>query len=149
MEPGAYLAYWHWLVLALSLIIFEIIAPTAIFLWFAVAAVIVGLVLLFFPGVSWETQLVLFSALSIAAIIVWRLYIKKYPPANNQYPTLNKRGEDLVGRVFTLEEDIVNNYGKIRVDDTMWKIRGADVAAGNRVRVVEVDGTVLVVKLQN
>ena len=78
MEPGAYLAYWHWLVLALSLIIFEIIAPTAIFLWFAVAAVSVGLVMLFFPGVSWETQLVLFSALSIAAIIVWRLYIKKY-----------------------------------------------------------------------
>ena len=149
MEAVTYLAYWHWLVLGLSLIIFEIIAPTAVFLWFAVAAVIVGLILLFFPDVSWETQVMLFSILSIAAVIAWRLYIKKYPPADNQYPTLNKRGEDLVGRVFTLQEDIVDNYGKIRVDDTMWKIRGADITAGKRVRVVEVDGTVLVVRPEN
>ena len=149
MELIINLAYWHWLMLALLLIIVEIIAPTAIFLWFAVAAVIIGLMLLLFPDVNWETQLILFSVLSIAAIIAWRFYVKKHPPADNEYPTLNRRGEELVGRVFTLEEDIIDNYGKIRVDDTMWKIRGLDVGAGNRVRVVEVDGTVLVVKPEN
>ena len=149
MELIINLAYWHWLVLALLLIIVELIAPTAIFLWFAVAAVIIGLILLLFPDVNWETQLILFSVLSIAAIIAWRFYVKKHPPADNEYPTLNRRGEELVGRVFTLEEDIIDNYGKIRVDDTMWKIRGLDIGAGNRVRVVEVDGTVLVVQPEN
>jgi hypothetical protein len=35
-------------------------------------------------------------------------------------PKLNRRGEQYVGRTFTLEEPIVNGHGKIRVDDSTW-----------------------------
>lgn len=140
------LEYWHWLAFALALIIIEMLAPGAVFLWFGVAAGVVGILLLLMPNLAWQAQLVLFSALSIVSLLAWRSYAKKHPPANNNYPTLNKRGDDLIGRVFTLDEGIVNNYGKIRVDDTMWKIRGNDVVAGAKVRVTAVDGTVLVVE---
>ena len=146
MELISHLEFWHWLVLGLVFIIIEMLAPAAIFLWFGVAAAIVGVIMFVFPSMSWELQLILFSVLSVTSIVAWKAYAKSHPPEDNQYPTLNKRGEDLIGRVFTLEEDIVNNYGKIRVDDTMWKIRGDDVVAGNRVRVTQVDGTVLVVE---
>ena len=146
MELITNLEYWHWSVLGLIFIIIEMLAPGAIFLWFGVAAAAVGVVLFLVPGLSWEIQLILFSVLSVSSIFAWRAYAKSHPPADNNYPTLNKRGEDLVGRVFTLEENIINNYGKIRVDDTMWKIRGEDIVAGKRVRVIKVDGTVLVVK---
>ena len=140
------LEYWHWFVLALVLIIVEALAPGATFLWFGIAAAVVGVLLLIIPTMTWQVQLVLFSILSVVSVLAWRTYAKRHPPPEDRYSTLNKRGEDLVGRVFTLEEGIVNNYGKIRVDDTMWKIRGEDVGAGTRIRVIDVDGTVLVVE---
>ena len=140
------LEYWHWLAFALVLIIIEMVAPTAVFLWFGVAAGVVGVLLLIAPTLGWQVQLILFSVLSVVSILAWRSYAKKHPPADNNYPTLNKRGDDLIGRVFTLDEGIVNNYGKLKVDDTMWKIRGTDANAGARVRVTAVDGTVLVVE---
>jgi membrane protein implicated in regulation of membrane protease activity len=145
------LEYWHWLVLALVLIIIEMIAPSAIFLWFGIAAGIVGVLLLFMSGMAWQIQFVLFSLLSITTILAWKAYVKKHPAEEDKtYSTLNKRGDDLIDRVFTLEENIINNYGKIRVDDTMWKIRcDSDMNVGGRVKVIRVDGTVLVVEPQD
>ena len=143
------LEYWHWLALALLLIIIEMVAPSAVFLWFGVAAGVLGVALLLIPSMAWQVQLILFSVLSVGSLLAWRSYAKKHPPADNKYPTLNKRGDDLIGRVFTLDEGIVNNYGKLRVDDTMWKIRGSDTDAGSRVRVTAVDGTVLVVESEH
>lgn len=61
-------------------------------------------------------------------------------------PTLNRRGQQYVGRVFTLSEAIVNGVGKIKVDDTLWKVKGKDTEVGKRVRVTEVDGVVLLVE---
>jgi membrane protein implicated in regulation of membrane protease activity len=48
--------------------------------------------------------------------------------------------------VFTLSEAIVNGTGKIHVDDTMWKVDGADLPEGTQVRVTGVAGTVLTVE---
>jgi membrane protein implicated in regulation of membrane protease activity len=36
--------------------------------------------------------------------------------------------------------------GKIRVDDTTWKIRGEDCPVGTRVEVTGVDGTIFKVE---
>ena len=149
MEFLSNLEYWHWLAIALVFFIIEMLAPGAIFLWFGAAAVVVGIIMLVASDLTWQIQIILFSLLSVISLVAWRMYVKKNPPSDNEYPTLNKRGEDLVGRVFTLDENIVNNYGKIKVDDTMWKIRGEDLASGGKVRVTEVDGTVLVVKKED
>jgi hypothetical protein len=51
-----------------------------------------------------------------------------------------------VGRVFTLGNPIVNGEGKIKVDDSIWKIRGPDCEPGARVRVNGVDGVVLTIE---
>jgi hypothetical protein len=53
-----------------------------------------------------------------------------------------------VGRDFTLDTPIVNGQGKIRVDDSTWKIRGKDCGAGSLVTVVGVDGVVLQVEVK-
>ena len=52
-----------------------------------------------------------------------------------------------MGRTFTLDEPIVNGLGKVRVDDSTWKISGEDCAAGSKVRVVDVDGVVFRVEV--
>jgi len=138
--------YWHWWVLGLVLLILEVFAPGAFFLWLAIAAGLVGGALLMFPDLGWQTQLLLFSALGVVSVVAGRTWLRRHPISTDQ-PTLNRRGEQYIGRVFTLDEPVVNGQGKIRVDDTTWKIHGEDCALGTRVRVIGVDGTVLQVDL--
>ena len=59
---------------------------------------------------------------------------------------LNRRTEALVGRVFTLEKPIVDGVGRVRIDDTVWRVSGPDAAAGSRVEVVRADGANLTVE---
>ena len=134
--------FWHWWVLGIICLVIETFAPGAIFIWFGASAGLMGFLLLFLPDLSWQIQITIFSVLSVLSIVMRYQYRKKVPEENTN-PTLNKRGEELVGRVFTLDEPIVNNYGKIRVDDTMWKINGTDAEVGQKIKVISLEGTVL------
>ena len=142
MMENATIEFWHWWIFAAVLLVVESFATGTFFLWMGVASVAVGFLLLLIPDLRWEYQFLIFSALSVASIVTWRMYLRRNPTATDR-PTLNRRGEQYVGRTFTLTEPIVNGNGKIRVDDSIWKIEGADVPAGQRVRVVGVDGTIL------
>ena len=139
------ITYWHWWILAAALIILEVFAPGAFFLWLGIAAGVVGGLIYLTPALGWEYQVLVFSVLSVASILVWRKYFRITPEETDE-PALNRRGEQYVGRVFTLTEPIVNSMGKIRVDDTTWKIRGEDCPVGTRVEVTGVDGTIFKVE---
>jgi membrane protein implicated in regulation of membrane protease activity len=145
MEWLQQVEFWHWWVAAVVLLILEVFAPGAFFLWLAIAAGVLGLVVMAMPAMAWDMQLLLFAVLSVAAVVLGRVWLKRHPIGTDR-PMLNRRGEQYVGRVFTLDDAVVNGFGKIRVDDTTWKIRGDDCAAGARVRVVGVDGTTLLVE---
>lgn len=138
--------FWQWWIAGLILLVLEVFVPGAFFLWMGVAAGVTGFVLFLAPGTGWEYQLLLFAVLSVVSILVWRIYLLKHPTATDR-PMLNRRGEQYVGRMFTLEEPVVNGSGKIRVDDSTWKIEGQDCPRGSRVKVVGVDGTVLRIEL--
>jgi len=144
MEWLQQVEFWHWWVAAVVLLILEVFAPGAFFLWLAIAAGVLGLVVMAVPAMAWDMQLLVFAVLSVAAVVLGRVWLKRHPIGTDR-PTLNRRGDQYVGRVFTLDEPVINGFGKIRVDDTTWKIRGDDCAAGSRVRVVGVDGTTLLV----
>jgi len=138
-------SYWHWWVLGVLLIILEILSPAIFFLWMGISAGVVGLLVLLMPTMGWETQILLFAAFSVASIVIWRHYLKLHPIQSDQ-PQLNRRGEQYVGRRFTLDEPIVNGQGKIRVDDTTWKITGNDCPEGTHVHVTGVAGVILEVE---
>ena len=53
-------------------------------------------------------------------------------------PDLNRRAEQLIGRVLLLEEAIEGGRGKVRVGDTLWLAVGAELPAGTRVKVTGV-----------
>lgn len=139
------LVFWHWLVAALVLLVLEVFAPGTVFLWLGVSAAVVGVVLAILPSIPWQIQFVLFAVFAVVAIVAWRSYQRKHPAESDQ-PTLNRRGEQYIGRVLTLDDPIVNGVGKVHVDDSTWKINGADADAGTRVRVTDVRGTVLQVE---
>ena len=138
--------YWHWWVLAVVLVILEVLSPGVFFLWMGIAAGVVGFLVYLQPGMFWEYQILFFAVFSVVSIVLGRAFLKRRPIATDE-PHLNRRGEQYVGRTFTLDEPIVNNQGKIRVDDTTWKIHGDDCEAGRKVKVSGVDGVVLVVEL--
>jgi inner membrane protein len=141
----AQIEYWHWWSLGIALLVLEAFAPGAIFLWMGIAAGVVGLVLLVAPAIAWQAQLIAFAVLSVVAVVGWRLF-QRGRGARREASTLNRRGEQYVGRRFTLDQPIVNGDGKLRIDDTMWRVAGEDMAAGTTVRVVGADGVILKVQ---
>jgi len=140
-----HLTYWHWFILAAILIILEVFAPGAFMLWIGIAAGVVGAVLYFVPTLTWEYQFILFSIAAVGSIVAWRAWRQAHPVITDE-PTLNRRGAQYIGRVFTLDAPIINGIGKIRVDDSTWKIEGADCPAGTKIRVAGIENTVLKVE---
>ena len=145
MEFLQTIEFWHWWVAAVALIIVEALVPGAVFLWLGVSAGVVGAILLAAPGLSWEIQVMIFAVLSVGSVFGWRVYQKSHP-TETDLPTLNRRGEQYIGRIITLDKAIVNRVGKVRLDDTSWKVEGGDLPAGTTVKVVGVDGVVLKVE---
>ena len=145
MSPLEQIEFWHWWIAGVALVIIEVFAPGAIFMWLGISAGIVGAMLLAVPDISWQVQFLVFALLSVGSIAGWRVYHKRNP-TETDLPSLNRRGEQYVGRVFTLEDGITNGTGVVRVDDSRWKIEGEDLPAGTKVRVTGVEGTVLKVE---
>lgn len=139
------LEFWHWMILGLGLAVIEVLVPGTFFLWLGIAAGLTGLALLALPGLGWEYQLIVFGVLSVASVAGWRFYLTRRPIQTDD-ATLNRRGEQYVGRVFTLVEPIADGRGTVRVGDSNWRADGPDLPAGARVRVTGVAGTVLKVE---
>ena len=45
-----------------------------------------------------------------------------------------------------LSEPILNGFGRVALDDSVWRIAGPDLGAGQRIRIVGHDGAVLKVE---
>ena len=139
------LVFWHWFLLGLLLLVAEVLLSMDYFLiWVAAAALIVGAVAWLAPTLGWEMQVVAFGVLAIASFFLGRR-VNPGNPASDR-PSLNRRGQSYVGRTFTLSAPIVNGVGTLHVDDSQWRISGADVAAGTQVRVIAADGATLKVE---
>jgi len=133
--------FWYWWVIGFILLVLEILTPGYFFMWMAISGFVTGILAFLIPATSMDMQILIFSVLSVAAIIVWKFYAKKHP-MKSDHPLLNKRGVQYIGRVFNLYEPIKNGQGKIKVDDSIWKVHGEDCTIDNRVKVVAIRGTV-------
>ena len=140
-----HIVFWHWWILAGLLLILELTAPALFFLWLGIAAASVGLILLVFPSIDLETQLILFAITSIVAVLAWRKY-RESRPATTDQPNLNRRGQQYIGRVFSLSTAITNGVGKVTVDDSTWKVKGPDLPEGTHIRVTGIEGVVFKVE---
>lgn len=140
------LEFWHWFAFAVLLIIVDVATgANFLFLWSGIAAALVGVLLLIMPKMGWEYQLMIFGLGVMSSILVWFFFLRKHKQATDQ-PKLNLRNEQYIDRVFDLDEPIVNGRGKVRVGDTWWKVKGADLPQGTKVKVVAVDGVILIVE---
>lgn len=136
------LVYWHWFILGVVLMAAEALLPGSFLIWFGAGALATGILVFLAPALPWQAQWVAFAVISLASIVWWRRHGGRFA-RQPSHPTLNQRGAGYVGRRFTLAEAIVDGVGRLHVDDTMWRIEGADLPAGATVIVIGVDGNAL------
>jgi inner membrane protein len=138
--------HWFWFVLSIALFALEMAVPGVIFMWLAFAGIVVGGVVLIMPGTGVEIQFILFSVLGIISVYSGRNYLKKNPIISED-ENLNDRGARYVGHNYTLERDLINGEGKVRIGDSLWLVRGDfEAEVGTSVKVVGSDGVVLIVE---
>ena len=135
---------WAWIIAGAILLALELAVPGAFMMWLGIAAVLVG-ALSFLVDWSWQLQCIAFAVFAAASVPLWRRFALKVEP-QSEAPLLNRRTEALIGRVFTLDKPIVDGIGTVRIDDTIWRVRGPDRPAGSRVKITQADGANLAVE---
>lgn len=132
------LTHWTWWIAGLVLVMLEVVLPGVFLLWLGVSALIIGVILLFAPGLAVAFQFALFAVLSLVAVFLSRKYLQKHRTAEQR--KLSARGAHYIGRVVTVEDALSGGAGKVRVEDTVWRAQGADAAAGARVKITGITG---------
>lgn len=131
---------WFWWGVAAALFALEALMPGTFMLWLGFAAIATALVHLVLPGLDPTWQWFLFAILSLISVAAGWQWRRTHPPRVSDQPLLNRRGEQLVGRVYPLESAIVDGRGRVKIGDAFWTVEGVDLPAGSRVRVVAIDG---------
>lgn len=124
-----------WAAAALLLMSAELLLPEIFLLWLGIAAGAVFFIVWAFPGLSPLGQAMAFVVLAIVSVGVYIKFVRGRHVAPDQ-PLLNKRGEQLIGKVLPLHEAIVNGQGRVKFGDALWTVEGRDMPAGTSVRVV-------------
>lgn len=145
MELLQEITYWHWWIFAALLIVLEIFAPGALFMWLAIAAGVTGVTVLLPLGLTWQMQLLVFAVVAVFSAVIGRTWLSRRP-IETDHPNLNQRGQIYIGRELTLTSAISNGMGKAQVDDSVWQVSGPPLDQGARVKVVNVDGATLIVE---
>jgi hypothetical protein len=130
--------YLYWWTLAVCLLLLEFLAIGTIgsfFLWPAIAAALMGLVVRSYT-IEPQYQILTLATVSVLSVILWRAYLRRNPLKSDQ-PFLNLRGAELVGQTYPVTEAIVDGLGRIDVADGSWRVEGPNCPVGTRVRVVD------------
>jgi len=131
-----------WGCLALLLIAAETLAPGVFMLWLGVAAGIVFAIVLVFPGIPLLWQTVGFVLFSFALIPAYRYFFRMHDRQSDQ-PLLNRKAEQLIGKVLPLHQAIVNGQGRVKIGDALWTVEGPDMPQGTQVRVIGATSMIL------
>lgn len=141
--------YWLWLICGTTLLIVEILAPHFVTIWFALAALVTGVVAYWVGDVA--AQLTVFSVSSIILFSIGWGWLR-----NNMKMSARARhaGEAVIGEAGTVVSSNVGDppSGKVRFQvpihgDDVWEyISDERLFAGDRCVVTEVVGTMVRVK---
>ncbi|MCX8086428.1 MAG: NfeD family protein [Rhodocyclaceae bacterium] len=139
------LLWWHWVVGGIILIVAELVVPSFVLIWFGVGALIVALfVALFEPGLA--MQLALWLIASLALVVAW---FKVFKPSMHK-TKIGMSDAGVIGEVGVLVHDVAPfQKGQVRfqkplLGDDVWVcIADEEIKSGERVKVLEVEGSFL------
>jgi membrane protein implicated in regulation of membrane protease activity len=134
---------WAWFVTGLVLLALELVAPGGYFLWLGAAGLVTG-VAAFIPGLATSWQVTIFGVLALIIVVGWTMVTRNRKGTDR--PLLNQRAERFIGHEGVIDEPIKDGFGRLVLGDSIWRIAGPDLAAGQKVRIVGHEGAVLKVE---
>ena len=96
--------------------------------------------------IAFTWQILVFCGVSVLSVLLGRALWGSDRGGESDKPLLNQRARQLIGRHFVLATPIHSGRGRITAGDSLWSVKGPDMPAGSTVRVVDADGTVLIVE---
>ena len=138
------LEWWHWEIAGLALVLLELAVPAFFIIWFCFGAMLVGLVLLVAPGLALSAQIGVWVLASVAMTVLWFRVFKR-----SQHKTLvGTAAGEVIGEIGLLVSAVAPfERGKVRFQRPVlgaeeWAcVAESAIAAGQRVRVVSVEGS--------
>jgi membrane protein implicated in regulation of membrane protease activity len=139
---------WWWVTLGVVLIGLEMATMSFFLIWPGFAALVIGLMLAFWPDLGGEAQVALFAGLAIAFTWIGRTIIARTGQAETDRPQLNRRTGRLIGRRAKVVISFESGEGKVEIDGVRWRARntGAEVEKGAEVTVTGAEGMILKVE---
>lgn len=134
-----------WAAAALLLGLAELFVPGVFLIFLAVGAAVTAGIVAAVPDLPLAAALASFGMWSSVAVLVGRRWYRDYA-VDTDDPLLNDRAARLIGTTARLDTAIEQGRGRVRVADGSWPAAGPDLPAGTTVRIVAVDGGVVVIE---
>lgn len=138
--------WWYWAIGGIVLILLELAIPAFFVIWFGLGALLVAGVLLIAGELSLTTQLLLWTLASLAMVVLW---FRVFSPLRQRTLVGTADGE-VIGEVGLLVGAVAPfARGKVRFQRPIlgaeeWAcMADSNIAAGERVRVVSIEGSYL------
>lgn len=136
--------WWHWTVGGIALVLLELAIPAFFVIWFGFGALLLSVVLLAMPSLSLTAQILLWLAASIAMAILWFKVFKR----SSHKTLIGTAAGDVIGEAGLLVSSVAPfQRGKVRFQRPIlgseeWACTAeTEIAAGDRVKVVSVEGS--------
>ena len=135
-----------WFVFAAIFIVGEILTAGFFLLWFGIGAAIAGILAIFGFNAAWQWGV--FIVVSGVLFAISRRFAERF--TKKQPPGIG--ADRFIGKVGVVLEEIDNikNIGKVRIDKEEWRAdssSGEIIKEGEKIEVVRMDGTHVVVKI--
>ena len=137
---------WVWGIIGIVLLGLEIATGTFYIVWFGVAALCTAAAVWLLPTMALSLQFVLFAALAVSSLAIWKLNYKK----TETHARVGQAQGEEIGRVGTVINACgPNQTGLIRFTQGLMGAREwvtvshQPIAAGTEARVVAVEGNAL------
>ncbi|MGE3623169.1 MAG: NfeD family protein [Bdellovibrionales bacterium] len=138
--------WWHWAVLGVGLLVCELMVPAFVLVWFGLGALLVALMQVLFPETGIIGQLLVWIVSSAALVVLW---FKVFKPAHHK-TLIGRSSAEAIGEVGLLVGDIGPfhksqvRFQKPLLGSDLWEcIADESIGAGERVKVVSVEGSIL------
>jgi len=139
------LAWWHWAVGGIVLILAELAVPSFVLVWFGLGGLVVALAVAV-AGIGLTVQLLIWLVVSLALVFGW---FKVFKP-NMHKTRIGMADANVIGEVGMLVHDVAPfEKGQVRfqkpiLGSDQWEcIADEAIRSGERVRVLAVEGSFL------
>jgi inner membrane protein len=137
--------WWYWIVGGLVLVLAELVIPSFFIVWFGLGALLTGLLTLAF-GLALTAQLATWTLASLAMVVLWfRVFRQSFVKTR-----IGTADGEVIGEIGLLVSAVAPfQRGKVRFQRPVlgseeWIcLADTAIAAGERVKVVAVEGSFL------